>query len=222
MTYRPKQQEIMRHNRPWPVKTVTIKVADIQLEMDVIASFDEVLDAYAESNPNDTDAIPYFADIWPSALALANYLIRCKKDMQDREVIELGSGLGLPAIVAAKLGATSVTATDFHPAAIPYCQANTIKNGVRHVHCQTLDWRNPQINQTYDCIIGSDLLYEEPQINALLHCISRIQRPHTQLILADPLRKHIQAAADKLQQSGWHIDYHPVDEILILTATRTG
>ncbi len=205
---------------PWPVKTETLAWEGLRIVMDVPACFDDVLDAYAESHPDDTDTIPYFADIWPSARALSHYLITHPDCVQNRSVIELGCGLALPAIVAAKLGAASVVATDFHPACIPYCKANTIKNGVADIHCQTLDWRTPQITQQFDCIIGSDLLYEEPQIDALLHCITMIRKPQTQFILADPLRNHIQTATDKLQQAGWIIDYHPVDEILILIAAQ--
>ncbi|MFU8779736.1 MAG: class I SAM-dependent methyltransferase, partial [Kiritimatiellia bacterium] len=178
------------------MKTNTIKVQELQLEIDSIANFDEVLDAYAQTHPNDTDKIPYFADIWPSAIALANYLATHRHILADRNVIELGCGLGLPAIVAAKCGAALVTATDFHPACIAYCNANAIKNGVPEIRCRTLDWRNPDIAETFNCIIGSDLLYEAPQVDALLHCIEQISTPDTRLILADPLRKHMQAAAD--------------------------
>lgn len=139
--------------------------------------------------------------------------------MANRNVIELGCGLGLPAIVAAKLGAASVTATDFHPACIPYCKANTIKNGAPQVICRTLDWRSPDLALKYNCIIGSDLLYEQPQIETLLHCIEQIRTPNARLILADPLRKHIQTAADQLQQSATSIDYIAQDDILILIAS---
>lgn len=219
MTYSAMQDATLEE-QPWPVKAVTVELEGMHLEMDVIANFDEVLDAYADSDPNDTDKIPYFADIWPSAIGLAQYLVQHPEVVQSKTVIELGCGLGLPAIVSAKLGAAAVTATDFHPACIPYCKANAIKNGVGHIHCQTLDWRNPQIDQAFDCIIGSDLLYEEPQIHALLHCVAQIQKPQSQFILADPLRKHMQAATERLEQAGWDISLHPMDEILILSATR--
>ena len=206
----------------WPTRTVQLPIGALTISMETIASFDAVLDDFATAAPNDTDKIPYFAEIWPSALALAEFLAENRDLLANKEVIELGCGLGLPSIVAAKCGARSVIATDFHPACLPYCFANIEKNDVSDVvTCRHLDWRVPSIGQTFDCIIGSDLLYEAPQINALLQCIAHIQRPHTILILADPLRKHIQPAADQLQQSGWHIDYQPVGEIMILTAKRS-
>ena len=206
-----------QNERPWPVRTVNLQVGELPIAMDVIANFDDVLDAYARSHPDDTDKIPYFADIWPSALALAKYLATNPHLVANRNVIELGCGLGLPAIVAAKCGAASITATDFHPACMPYCKANTIKNGVPHVKCRTLDWRSPDPATRYDCIIGSDLLYERPQIETLLGCIHQIRTPEATLILADPLRQHLQEAADQLHQSNCAIDYDPQDEIMILS-----
>lgn len=208
-------------DRPWPVRTLQIDIGDQKIHIDVIEEFDAVLNDFAREAPDDIDQIPYFADIWPSAIALAQYLSCHPAVVRNKHVIELGCGLGLPAIVAAKQGATSVTATDFHPACIPYCQANAIKNDVRHIQCHTLDWRNPQTQQTFDCIIGSDLLYEQHQIHALIGCANRISKPHAQIILADPLRQHIESAVEQLQQTGWEIQLHPQQEILIIIATRS-
>jgi len=110
--------------RPWPVRSVNIPAGPLMISMEVIDRFDDMLADFARTNPDDTDMIPYFADVWPSAIALAQYLTEHPGLVQDKIVIELGCGLGLPAIVAAKLGAARVTATDFHPACLPYLMAN--------------------------------------------------------------------------------------------------
>ncbi len=44
--------------------------------------------------------MPYWADLWPSALALADVVAR--RPPQGRRVIELGCGIALPGIVAAR------------------------------------------------------------------------------------------------------------------------
>ena len=46
--------------------------------------------------------LPYWAELWPSALALARVLAR--RPLTGRRVLELGCGLGLPAIAAALAG----------------------------------------------------------------------------------------------------------------------
>ncbi len=213
-------QNAIKTDRPWPVRTLHIQIGQLSIPMEVIDSFDQILDDFADSDPDDTDKIPYFAEMWPSAIALAKYIEKKPQLVQNKKIIELGCGLGLPSIVAAKLGATTCLATDFHPACIPYCHANITRNNVNQVRCLTLDWRYPRINQTFDVIIGSDLLYEEPQTDALMHCMAKIQKGSTRLILADPLRKHIQTAVEKLEQAHWQIELDDMDDILILTATQ--
>src|SRR4051812_32331908 len=54
--------------------------------------------------------IPYWARLWPSGLALAEALAAAPPQPGTR-VLELGCGLGLPSIVAARAGA-DVLATD--------------------------------------------------------------------------------------------------------------
>ena len=53
--------------------------------------------------------LPYWAELWPSALALARVVAR--RPLTGRRVIELGCGLGLPALAAALAGGR-VLATD--------------------------------------------------------------------------------------------------------------
>lgn len=50
---------------------------------------------------------------WPAGQVLSNYLAhKGSQYLQDRHVLELGSGTGLVGLVAAKLGAPQVTITD--------------------------------------------------------------------------------------------------------------
>src|SRR5205085_8137477 len=53
----------------------------------------------------DLERPPYWALIWPSALALARFLIRTDALCRGKRVLELGCGAGLAGIVAAALGA---------------------------------------------------------------------------------------------------------------------
>src|SRR5215211_8053306 len=89
--------------------------------------------------PRDTEALlteeafaeeeflPYWAELWPSALALARAVAR--RPLTGRRTIELGCGLGLPAIAAAAAGAR-VLATDWSPDAIAIAARNAERNGV--------------------------------------------------------------------------------------------
>uniref|UniRef100_A0A096M936 Si:ch73-244f7.3 n=1 Tax=Poecilia formosa TaxID=48698 RepID=A0A096M936_POEFO len=68
------------------------------------------------------------AMMWPAALALCSFLDnnRDTVDLRGKEVLELGAGTGLVAIVASLLGA-AVTATDL-PEILGNLQANLMRN----------------------------------------------------------------------------------------------
>ncbi|GIL55067.1 hypothetical protein Vafri_10583 [Volvox africanus] len=82
-------------------------------------------------------------ELWPAAWCLARYLLSdpgAELLHRAAAVVELGAGLGLPGIIAAKVGARSVTLTDL-PQALPLLAANVELNNVANI-CQTavLDW----------------------------------------------------------------------------------
>ena len=70
---------------------------------------------------------PYWAELWPSARALAEAV--ATRDVRGLRVLEVGSGLGLPALVAAAHGA-DVTASDVDPAALAYVLESARASGL--------------------------------------------------------------------------------------------
>src|SRR5204863_1521263 len=70
--------------------------------------------------------LPYWAELWPSAVALAQEVARL--DVDGLGVLELGCGLGLPSVVAALAGA-HVLATDWSPDAVEIAARNAERNG---------------------------------------------------------------------------------------------
>src|ERR671910_684904 len=71
--------------------------------------------------------LPYWAELWPSALALARVIAR--RPLTGRRVLELGCGLGLPAIAAALAGGR-VLATDWAPDAVAMIARNAEHNAL--------------------------------------------------------------------------------------------
>lgn len=56
--------------------------------------------------------------LWPSAIAASEELVRQPELVQGRRIVELGSGLGLPGIIAGLSGAESVLLTDIDETAL--------------------------------------------------------------------------------------------------------
>lgn len=207
------------YGRRWPVRPVTLELGRFTIRLECVETFDDVLDSFAASHPENTDMIPYFADLWPSARALALHLQTRFESLVGMQVMELGCGLGLPAIVAAMMGG-GVTASDFHPDNLPYLRANADLNGIETLRAIQMDWRHPDTSQQYDLMLGSDLLYEQQQVETLIACIRKLLRPGGTLLLADPMRQQLQSAFDELTTHGLEPELVVVDDIAILECKR--
>lgn len=129
--------------------------------------------------------LPYWADLWPSAVALAREV--APRALRGRRVLELGCGLALPAIAAAQSGAR-VTATDWAPEAIAALAANAARNGVV-VEGLVLDWREPEVllaRAPWDVVLAADVLYEARNVAPLLALLPQLGG---EVLLADPGRR---------------------------------
>src|SRR6478609_12225246 len=99
-----------------------IRVGDVELELLRPAAPDALIDEEAFA---DDEFLPYWAELWPAATALAEGL----PDVAGLRVVELGCGLGVPSLVAAVREA-DVTATDWASEAVELLRANAERNGV--------------------------------------------------------------------------------------------
>ena len=97
---------------------------DFTIDLTVINNLDALFEALVNKGSDHPDVvderIPYWADLWASAIGLSHYLVDNQNIVKDKNVFEIGCGLGLPAIVAGKLGAASTTLTDYLQEALDF------------------------------------------------------------------------------------------------------
>lgn len=103
--------------------------------------------------------------VWPAAISLSQYLQRFQEICKEKVVLELGSGLGLPGIVAGTLGAKKVYLTEQPPLDDLLRQnlRNLLELDNSYVYnVQVLDWESPiaEIYDKIDVILISDCIYE--------------------------------------------------------------
>lgn len=197
-----------------------VQVADLSFRLCMIKDLDEALDHYVRTSPADTDMIPYFTRLWESAQALAHCLVEQPALCRNKRVLELGCGLGLPAMTAAKLGAASVTASDFHPDNEAFFLNNARLNGLNDIVYHRLDWRRPDLPLPFELVIGSDLIYEKEMIAPLASCARQLCAPGGTFVLADPGRSNLQEAASAIEQQGFSMDIRADGAIFLLFFTR--
>jgi predicted nicotinamide N-methyase len=137
------------------------------------------------------ERLPYWADVWPSAIALAEVVLGLAGG--EGRALELGCGVGLVACAAAAAG-FDVTVSDYYEAALGFATANVTANSGRAARPLALDWRDPGMPaERYDLVLAADVLYERPYGALVAAAVASLLAPGGTALVADPGRV---AAAD--------------------------
>jgi len=146
-------------------------------------SADELID---EAAFDEEEFLPYWAELWPSGLALARHVVG--RELGGARVLELGCGLGLPALAAALRGA-DVLATDWAGEAIELLRRNAERNGV-FLRLARVRWSEPEPllrAAPWDLVLGADLLYEMRNAEQLAELLPQLGG---EVLLAEPGRPY--------------------------------
>lgn len=160
----------------------------------------DAADLIDEERFSDQDEfIPYWADLWPSAILLARTI--ASRALRGARVLELGCGLGLPSLAAAMAGGR-VLATDWAPEALAAVAANAERNGLE-VPTLVADWRDPDellSRGPFDLVVAADVLYERRNVRPLTDLLTVLD---TECWLADPGRPPAAELIGSLELAGW-------------------
>jgi predicted nicotinamide N-methyase len=128
--------------------------------------------------------LPYWAELWPSARALARAV--APHALKGARTLELGCGLGLASLAAAAAGGR-VLATDWSEEATKMAARNAQRNGLQ-IETLVVDWNRPHElleRAPFDLVLASDVLYERRNGEVLLPLLPRLG---DEVWLADPGR----------------------------------
>lgn len=177
----------------------------------VIARPDDPEGLIDESRFDEDEFLPYWAELWPSGIALARYVAELGLD--GKKVLELGCGLALPSFAAALAGA-EVVATDWAPEAVDLVALNAAANGLG-VTAAMLRWGSDRASEVglFDLVVAADVLYEQRNALPLLSLLEETVAPGGEALIADPGRRHAAAFFDNARAAGWSTDQIAVDVI---------
>jgi predicted nicotinamide N-methyase len=125
--------------------------------------------------------------------------------VENKQVLELGAGVGLPGLVARSLGA-EVWQTDNLTAALEIARLNARANEVSGITRFTADWTRWTDNRVYDVILGSDILYERAMQGSVVSIFRRNLAPDGFVLLADPARQQSIDLLARLEDEGTRFD----------------
>ncbi len=115
----------------------------------------------------------YWAHLWPTSMTLAAYVARSAFIGVGVRVVEIGCGVGLVGIVAARRGA-EVILTDYSEEAVAAAARNATINGVS-VTTARFDWRDkPDPKWQPDVLLGADVLYFKESHEPIARLIARL------------------------------------------------
>jgi predicted nicotinamide N-methyase len=157
--------------------------------------------------------LPYWAELWPSGVALARRV--SARALRGARTLELGCGLGLPSIAAALAGGR-VLATDWSPDSIAFTRRNAERNGAR-LETAVCAWDDPELvlgRAPWDLVLAADVLYERRNAAPLLDLLPRLVAPGAEVWLADPDRPpapgFLAAAAEAFEVTTVRDAHHPL------------
>ena len=179
------------------LQRTAIAVAGLTMDLLVPPDAEALLDERAFA---DDEFLPYWAELWPSALALAEAVAAAAPD----RMLELGCGLGVPSLVAALRGAT-VLATDWSADAIALLGRNATRVGAT-LDAARFAWGDDSAAVgAWPLVVAADVLYERRNAPQLLALLPRVVAAGGEAWIADPGRAaapdFLAAAAD----DGWAV-----------------
>ena len=140
--------------------------------------------------------LPYWAFAWSGGLGIARYLLEHPEEVAGRSVLDVGTGSGLCAIVAARLDAASVLAVDIDPFAAAAVELNARANRVRVGFSgrDLLDEPPPPC----EVLLAGDVSYEGPMAERMTAWFRGAAANGVRVLIGDPGRAYLPDGLERL------------------------
>lgn len=140
---------------------------------------------------------PLWSKIWEASLLLASKMA-ARTVCPGERLIELGAGLGVAGMVAAAFG-HDITITEYDPHALAFLEANRLENQCNAANVCRLDWHHLELQDRFDVILGSELIYKESDFMILRTLFRTLLKPGGEVLLAGEVRQTNKAFLDCMQ-----------------------
>jgi predicted nicotinamide N-methyase len=133
--------------------------------------------------------LPYWAFPWAGGLAVARYLRDQPSEVAGKSVLDLATGSGLCAIVAALAGAREVEAVDIDPLSVAAAKLNARANRVAITvrRGDRLDDPPPDV----EVVLAGDVCYEETMSRRMIEWLRTAAGAGARVLIGDPGRAYL-------------------------------
>ncbi len=171
---------------------------------DVDALLEELL-AKGEAHEDVLDErIPYWAELWHSAIAMAELILEDDRFQLGTKVLELGCGLGLSGIAAGRKGC-EVTLSDYLPEAVNMAELGWLENLHKPAQTALIDWRDIDPNLEVDWVLAADVAYEERNFEPLRMAFRTLLKSGVKGLLTEPGRAIAKPFLASLEAEGFSV-----------------
>ena len=151
-------------------------------------NYEQVKEIYTSLlNLDPNTPFPFWAKLWPSSIALLDVLKAHPHLIQNKHILEIGAGIGLPSLMMAGI-AKSVQISDYDKEAVDLLQKNIEHLQLKNAEALQLDWNAIAENIQPDVVLLSDVNYDPAQFDTLITLIDKFMRQGSTIILSTPQR----------------------------------
>lgn len=184
-----------------PVITVSAAGRDWTLER--AADLETLWNEMGQSGFDDDERLPYWTELWPSSLVLAEWLRTNAGRIRGKHCLDMGCGLGLCSLVGQWLGG-QVIGMDYEPEALRFARRNAIRNGIPQPLWTVMDWRHPAVHPgSIDLVWGGDIMYERRFVEPVLAFLGHALASGGAAWVAEPGRTVYNHFHEALAANGW-------------------
>jgi predicted nicotinamide N-methyase len=148
---------------------VVLELGAAAVRLQVVSALEEHVDAAALLRDPGAPEPPYWMHLWPGSRALARQ-IAAARDWRGLRVADVGCGLGLAGLVAARLGAR-VVLVDAVLDALRLARWSSRLNGLA-VEAVQSDVRRPGLRGPFDAVLLADVTYDPELQEALAELLA--------------------------------------------------
>ena len=194
----------------YPTQRLTLDFGAAVVAVDVVTRLEDYIDRDALLRDGDAPEPPYWLHLWTGSRALARD-IAARGGWQGRRVADLGCGLGLAGLVAARLGAR-VLLVDSIADALRLARDNARLNGDAVDVLQT-DLLDAGLRGPFDTLLLADVTYDPRLQEALAALTARLLAPGGVALCAESVRNHDPGFRRACQRLGLRCSEREVREL---------